>query len=185
MKKINDSEMMDYVDGTLDAARVVAVEEYLQSNAEDAQLVADMKLAMASLREWDEAEPVHVAPDFWPRLRDKLPDKPQRSWLRRTAAHFSSWAAPLHSPWRASVPVAVIVVFIAMAAFLLGPKDSTRSSVATPLSPAEKTFIQQSLDRHAVYDSAQPLSSSIPVVVGDGSSAEHGDEDDDDSDHQP
>jgi len=178
MKKVNDSEMIDYVDGTLDAARVAAVEAYLQSHDEDAQLIADMKLAMASLKEWEEVEPVHVSPDFWPRLREKLPDQPQRSWLRRTGAQFSSWLTPLHSPWRVSVRIAIIAFFLVMATFLLGPKQSTPVAQAQ-LSPAEQTFIQQSLDRHAVYDSSQPLSGSVPLVVGDGRSAEHGDEDDD------
>ena len=184
MEKLNDNEMMDYVDGTLDATRVAAVEEYLQSHADDAQLVADMKMAMAALKEWDEAEPIHVSPDFWPRLREQLPEKPQRSWLRRTGAQFGSWLAPMQSPLRVSVPIAIIAVFIAMATFLLGPKQSTPVAKAE-LSQAEKTFIKQSIDRHTTYDSSQPFSGTIPLVVGDGRSAEHGDDDDDDSDYLP
>ena len=184
MKKLTDSEIMDYLDGTLDAGQVAAVEAHLQSNSEDAQLVADMKLAMASLHEWDEVEPVRVSADFWPRLREKLPEQPQRSWMRRAGAQLSSWLSPNHSPWRVSAPIAVVAVFIAMATFLLGPKQSTQVAQAT-FSTAEQTFIQQSLNRHAAYDSSESLSGSLPLAVGDGRSAEHGDEDDDDADYLP
>jgi anti-sigma factor RsiW len=185
MKKLSDDMLMDYVDGRLDATQVAAVEEYLQFNAEDAQLVADMKIAMVALRELEEVEPVRVSADFWPRLREKLPEKPQRSWLRHAGAQLQSWLAPVQSPWRVSVPIAVVAVFLVMATFLFAPKQSTHVVNARDFSKAEETFIQQSLNRHAAYDSSQPLSGSLPLAIGDGRSAEHGDEDDDDSDHLP
>jgi hypothetical protein len=66
----------------------------------------------------------------------------------------------------------------------MGPKQST-PVVHASLSTAEQTFSQQSISRHAAYDTSQSLSGSIPLAVGDGRSAEHGDEDDDDSDYLP
>ena len=184
MKNLNNDELMDYVDGTLDAARMAAVEAHLKSHAEDAQLAADMKAALGVLKEWDEAEPVRVADDFWPKLRDKLPERPRRSWLRGTLAQLSGTLRP--TPSRLGWGAAFAALFIALGSFWFAPQKATHQVMADKLTPEEKTFIRQSLDRHGAYDSSQPLGASLPLAGGDERSAEHGDnEDDDGEDYTP
>src|SRR5687768_5045557 len=98
MKRLNNNEIMDYIDGTLSPERRAAVEAHLLENEEDAQLVADLKMATAELREWDASEPVHVGEDFWPKLRDKLPERPNRSPLRALTMQLGELFRPSRSP---------------------------------------------------------------------------------------
>ena len=182
MKKLNNEDLMDYVDGTLDAARLTLVEEHLKASPEEAQLVADMKLALSALHEWDAAEPVRVSDNFWPELRDRLPEKPQRSWWRGASVQMGEWLWPARSPMRISAGIAVIVAFIAMAASLFAPRQAIREGITDPLTPADMAFIQQSLGRHKAYDIVQPLTGSMPLAIGDG---RDGDGDGEESDDEP
>ncbi|MBV9866816.1 MAG: zf-HC2 domain-containing protein [Abitibacteriaceae bacterium] len=179
MVKINNNDLVDYVDGTLDAARLAAVEAHLRTNAEDAELVSTMKMAQEALGEWDEVEPVKVSDDFWIKVREQLPEQPQRSWFRGALAQLGAWAWPAQSPLRLSMRVAAIAAIIALGAIFFAPQqDIHRGETNQPrLTQDEKTFIQQSLDRHSAYVSSQPLSGPSLIVPGDVRSAEHGADD--------
>jgi anti-sigma factor RsiW len=185
MKKVSNEDLMDYVDGTLDAARLVLVEEHLKASPEEAQLVAEMKLAMSALHEWNAAEPVRVAEDFWPKLRDRLPEKPQRSWWRGASAQMGEWLWPAHSPLRLSARAAVIAMVIAVAAWFFAPQPARRPVEATPLTVDDKAFIQQSLGRHKAYEMVQPLTGSMPLTVGDGRDSDGDGEESDDEPYTP
>ncbi|HEX8832609.1 MAG TPA: zf-HC2 domain-containing protein [Abditibacteriaceae bacterium] len=167
MKKLSNEDLMDYLDGTLDPARLAKVEAHLAANADDAVLVADMKMAMGALNEWNEAEPVKVSPDFWVKVREQLPEHPTRSPLRALGAQLGAWLWPAHSPLRLSTRVAALAVFVAMAAALMSPKGAVHQ-VQADLSDADKMFIQQSVDRHSAYVAVQPLNSTLNLPVGDG-----------------
>jgi anti-sigma factor RsiW len=182
MKKLSNEDLMDYVDGTLDAARLTLVEQHLKASPEEAQLVADMKLAMSALHEWDAVEPVRVSEDFWPKLRDRLPEKPQRSWWRSASAQMGQWLWPAHSPLRLSARAAVVAMVIAIAAWFFAPQPAQRQVEAITLTADDRAFIQQSLGRHKAYDMVQPLNGSMPVAVGDG---RDGDGDGEDSNDEP
>lgn len=183
MMKINDNDLMDYVDGTLDVARLAAVEAHLRMNAEAAELVSSMKFAQGALQDWDESEPVTVSPDFWVKVREQLPAQPERSWSKGVLAQMRAWLVPAQSPFGLSVRVAAVAAVIAMMAVALAPHQDTHQIQADPgftstqrLTPDEQSFIQQSLDRHSAYVSSQPLSGPALVAPGDVSSAEHGDD---------
>lgn len=182
MKKLTNDELMDYMDGTLDAARLTLVEEHLKASPDDAQLVAEMKLAMSALHEWDAAEPVRVSENFWPKLRDRLPEKPRRGWWRGASAQMGEWLWPGYSPLRISARVAVLAMIMAVAAWFFAPPGVQRPIVAEELTAADKMFIQQSLDRHGAYVEVQPLTNSLPVAIGDG---RDGDGDGEDSTDEP
>ncbi len=183
MKKLSTDDMMAYVDGTLDPARLAQVEKYLESNAEDAALLADMKMALTELHAWDEAEPVRVSDNFWPELRDKLPEAPpKRNWLRGTASQLGSWLWPSNSPLRLSARVAAVAVFVALLASFFAPKNATQNSIARDLTPADQAFIQQSMARHDAYVTSQSLGGGSTLLrSGDGRDSD-GDGDDSDAD---
>ncbi|HEX8235174.1 MAG TPA: hypothetical protein VF600_04400 [Abditibacteriaceae bacterium] len=183
MKKLHTDDMMAYVDGTLDPTRLAQVEAYLEHNAEDAAMLAEMKMALGALHEWDEAEPVRVSENFWPELRDKLPAAPpQRSWLRGTASQLGSWLWPSKSPLRLSARVAAVAVFVALLASFFAPKNATRPTIARDLTPADQAFIQQSMARHDAYVTSQSLGGGSTLLrSGDGRDAD-GDGDDSDAD---
>jgi anti-sigma factor RsiW len=182
MNKLHTDDMMAYVDGTLDESRLAQVEEYLKTHAEDAALLADMKMALTELHAWDEAEPVRVSENFWPALRDKLPEAPKRNWLRGTTAQLGVWLWPSHSPLRLSARVAVIAAFIALAASFFAPKDATVSVQAGALTAQDQAFIQQSMARHDAYVTSQSLSGGSTLLrTGDGRDSD-GDGDDTDTD---
>jgi len=175
--KMTNELLMDYVDGTLDAARLAAVEAHLAKNAEDAEMVANMKMALGALHDWDAAEPVKASENFWPRLREKLPAQPPRSAFRGAASRIGEWLWPSHSPLRLSTRVAAVAVLIAMAFAMFSPKQATRRVVAVSppvLSQSDKMFIQQSVKRHSAYVSAAPA-----MPTGDGANTDGDDEDDD------
>ena len=62
---------MDYLDGTLAPERVAAVEAHLAADAEDAQLLADLKLAQSTLHEMAQ-EPIRTRDDFWQKVKAEL-----------------------------------------------------------------------------------------------------------------
>jgi len=187
-RKLSEIELLDYMDDSLDAAHRGEVEEFLRTHAGDAEQVADMKLALAALHDWDESEPVRASDDFWPKLRDKLPDRPRRSWWRQMTAQarglFGESVAPLRlQPLRISMSAAVVAVFVAMAVFLFAPRQSVQTPyAANQIPPDAQQFITQSMARHQRYDSQQPLGGSLPV--GDTHSVDSGDPGDSDT-YQP
>jgi len=180
MSKISTEELMDYLDGQLDGARGAAVEAYLRENAEEAQLIAEMKLASQALQDWDSTLPVQASENFWPQLRDKLPAQPGNSWMRRlgmkpqsTVKHHG-WAMPT---LRLSIGAAVMAALIAMAVFMSAPQQSVTPAQAD-LTPEEEAFITQSLQRHEAYSVTQPGSIGVTVSPGDRQSSENGEDDD-------
>jgi anti-sigma factor RsiW len=169
MKTLNNDLLMDYIDGTLSAERRAEVEAHLATNAEDAALAADMKAAVSALQEWDQAEPVKVSDDFWIKVRNQLPEKPVRNPLRSFGTQLRELLWPTQSPLRLSTRVAAIAVVIALGTAMFAPRDATRPVVAGTLSDADKSFIQQSLNRHSAYVTTQPLAGAMNLSVnGDG-----------------
>jgi len=180
--KMTNELLMDYVDGTLDAARLAAVEAHLAKNAEDAEMVANMKMALGALHDWNDAEPVMASENFWPRLREKLPAQPPRSLFRSVGARMHEWLWPANSTLRLSTRVAAIAILVAMAVALFSPKGAQHRVEA--LTPSDKTFIEQAVKRHSAYVSSQPA--TAPALPGDGANTDGDDDDgDDNSDYTP
>lgn len=176
-KKLSEVEIMDYLDGTLDATRREEVAAYLHDHEDEAMEVADMKLAMSALKDFDESDPIRVSDDFWPKLRDKLPEQPKRSWVRSVTVQASAWLMPNRSPLRLSIGAAMVAMFLAMAVFLSGPQQTVHHSEA--LTTEEAAFVKKAVERHSNFVESQPLSSSLPLPVGDSRSADSDDEDGD------
>lgn len=172
--KLDANEMMDYLDGTLDDARRAKVEAHLAVDAEDRELVALMRASMSALHELDEREPVRASDDFWIKVRNGLPSSPPRRsfWAQLTGA---LWPQPGVSASRAglSLRVAVVAGIVALMGVWFAPQQSQREVHA--ISPDAKAFIQMATDRHKAYVSSQPLNGA---PVGDVTSGETGDEDD-------
>ena len=154
MKKLSQDEMLNFVDGTLDEQRAREVDEYSKTDSDDARLLLEMREAVGLLREWDEAEPVHASADFWPKLREKIPASPRRSWWSRVTSVGA--IAPRRSVWQLSIKAAVAAAVIALAATFFAPKNAQQNLVAAPLSPAAQQFIDQSVARHRTYTAVQP-----------------------------
>lgn len=167
MKRMTNDQIMDYLDGTLDSSEMARVETHLQQNAEDAQLVAELRFALGAVKEWHAGEPMQVKENFWPQLRDNLGPAPQRSaW-----SQLKNQVAGVFGPSRAarlSFGAALAAIAIAASALLFSPKNATQTAVA--LSEADKTFIQESLQKHEAYLQIQP-------APGDASSLETGEDD--------
>jgi hypothetical protein len=165
MKRLKDTELIDLLDEKLDVTEL---------HANDAEQLEDAKLAMMALKAWEEAEPVAVSPDFWPKLRDKLPERPARSPLGSFASTLGAWLWPSHSPLAASMRVAVLAAILALASFWFAPQNATNPAAAKH-SPAETEFIQRSLKKHDNYVVAQPKDGSPAIRAGDSGAAENGD----------
>ena len=171
MKRLDSNEIMDYLDGTLDPARQTQIEAHLAENAEDRELVSTMRVAMQSLHELDAIEPIQASDNFWMKVRDGLPAQPpRRSWM----AQLGAVLAPQTRRTSFALRVAVIAGILALASQWFAPQQSINVTHAE-LPPDAKTFIQMSSERHSAYVSSQPLSAA---PVGDTSSAETGDLDD-------
>jgi anti-sigma factor RsiW len=172
--KLDANEMMDYLDGTLDDARRAKVEAHLATDAEDRELVALMRASMSALHELDEREPVRASDDFWIKVRNGLPSSPPRRsfWAQLSGA---LWPQPSVSASRAglSLRVAVVAGIIALMGVWFAPQQSQQTAVAIPQDA--QAFIQMATDRHKAYVSSQPLNGA---PVGDVTSGETGDEDD-------
>lgn len=177
MKKLSQDEMLNFVDGTLDEQRAREVDEYSKTDSDDARLLLEMREAVGLLREWDEAEPVHASENFWPKLREKLPASPRRSWWSR----FTSVGAiaPRRSVWQLSIKAAVAAAVIALAATFFAPKNA-QQPVTAAISPAAQQFIDQSVARHRTYTAVQPP--AIGVAPADGRTQDGDDTGDDDGD---
>ena len=141
MKRLSDLEMMDYLDGTLAPERRAAVEAHLASNAEDAQLLADLKLAQSTLHEMS-AEPIQASDDFWQKVRAELPQPRKAAPSKSLLAQVGSWLWPTQSPMGMSLRVAVLAAFLAMMATWFGPNQVQRPIQAGP-SASEMTQQQK------------------------------------------
>ena len=188
MKRLNNNEIMDYIDGTLSPERRAAVEAHLLENEEDAQLVADLKMATGALREWDASEPVRVGEDFWPKLRDKLPERPNRSPLRTWAMQLGDLFRPSRSPMRLAISTAAIAALLAIAASLFTPEQTkplVQAKSSQQLTTEERSLIQRAVELDGNYSASKPVGAAPAATVngknatdkrGDVSSAESGDE---------
>ena len=132
----------------------------------------DAKLAMMALQAWEEAEPIQAREDFWPKLREKLPERPPRSPWKRAVAGLGAWVWPAHSPMMASMRVAVLVTILALASFWFAPDRANQSLMATEYSPEETAFIQRSLKQHDKYVTTGPSDGGLEIPAGDASSAD-------------
>lgn len=168
MNRLSNEQIMDYIDGTLSPSELLRVEEHLKSHAEDAQMVAELRFAMGAARQWHESEPLQVSANFWPQLRDNLGPAPQRSAWSKLKNQVAGAFGPSRA-MRLSLGAAFAVIAIAASALLFSPQNSTPQAVA--LSDADKTFIQQSVQKHEAYVQSQP-------VPGDASNFETGAEED-------
>lgn len=176
--KMTNELLMDYLDGTLDATRQSAVEAHLQSNAEDAALVAEMRLAQTVLQDWNAAEPLRASDDFWIKVRNQLPDKPGRVTI---GSRVLNWLWPQQaSGFALPARVAALALFVAMAVSLFAPQDAQRPATAA-LSTSDRAFITQSLNRHTAYVATQPLE-GFDTNLSDGRNGD-GDGDDESNDN--
>ena len=91
------------------------------------------------------------------------------------AARIGAWLWPAQSPLRVSARVAAIVVVVAMAVSLLSPKQAVPR-----MSAEERTFIQQSLNKHSAYISSQPVA-GLPLPTADGAHPDGDDSGDDEA----
>lgn len=172
--KLDANEMMDYLDGTLDEARRTQVEAHLAEDAEDRELIALMRASMLALHELDEREPVRASDDFWIKVRNGLPaNPPKRSLWTQIAGAL--WPQPGLGASRAglSLRVGMVAAVIALMALWFAPQQSQQQAIALP--PDAEAFVKMATQRHNAYVSSQPLSGA---PVGDLSSGETGDEDD-------
>ncbi len=169
MKRLSDLEMMDYLDGTLAPERLAAVQAHLAGSAEDAQLLADLKLAQSTLHEMSAAEPIRAGDDFWHKVRAELPQPRRSAPAKSLVAQLGSWLWPSQSPLGMSLRVAVLAAFLAMMATWFGPGQT--QIVATP---AARQFTPQ---QKAALDSRVPPrrdAKPLPGAAGSGESADSG-----------
>ena len=108
MKRLNNNDIMDYLDGALSPQRQSEIEAHLQSNSEDAELVNDLKMAQMALVEWDKSEPVRASDDFWIKVREQLPAQPKRNPVRGWLAQLGAALLPTHSPMKMGLRVAAV-----------------------------------------------------------------------------
>ena len=172
--KLDPNEMVDYLEGTLDEARRAKIEAHLAVDAEDRELVALVRASMSALHELDEREPVRASDDFWIKVRNGLPATPPRRslWTQLTAA---LWPQPGLGASRGgmSLRVAVVAGIIALMGVWFAPQQSIENPQAIPRDA--EAFIKMATERHKAYVSSQPLNGA---PVGDATSAETGDEED-------
>jgi len=181
--KITQDDMMNWVDGTLDAGRHQQVDEYLALHAEDAELLADMKEALNALHDWNAAEPVAVSDNFWPRLREQLPERAGGAGMRGGVSRLTQWLWPQRSAWRVSGAAAAIALIAIVAASIFAPKNATHPAEAAPLSASEQQFIRQSLVQHRAYAAVEPLR-LVPLAPADGRNQDGDDGGDDSGDSE-
>lgn len=131
MKRLNDLEMMDYLDGTLAPERQAAVEAHLAASAEDAELLADLQMARSTLHEMA-SEPIRASDDFWQKVRAELPQPRKSAPAKSLLAQVGAWLWPAQSPLGMSLRVAVLAAFLAMMASWFGPGQMQRPIMAGP-----------------------------------------------------
>lgn len=179
MTQLTNEQIIDFLDGTLSPEDAVKVDNHLKTHPEEAALVDELRFAQSFTSELRE-EPMRVSDNFWPQLRDQLGPAPKRSVWSNARMMFSG-ATGVKSSSRTtkmSLGAAFAVIAIAASALLFSPKDSTPVAVATPISEADKTFIQQSMEKHEAYVASEP-------IVGDVTSLETGSEAEEDDEINP
>lgn len=169
MNRLSNDQIMDYLDGTLSPVETARIETHLKSHAEDAEIVAELRFALGAAKEWHQSEPLQVSESFWPNLRDNLGPAPQRSAWSKLKNQVAGAFGPSRAT-RLSLGAAFAVIAIAASALLFSPKNASQTAYAD-LTAADKTFIQQSVQKHEAYLQSQP-------APGDASSLETGAEDD-------
>ena len=162
MKRLKDTELIDLLDEKMEGKVL---------HESDAADLEDMKLAMMALQAWEEAEPVQVSEDFWPKLREKLPERPPRSPIRNAMSTLAAWIWPAHSPLAASMRVAMLAAILALASFWFAPENQSKVGVADR-TPEETAFIQRSLKKHDNYVTTQPVDGGLAIPAGDAANAD-------------
>ena len=178
MKRLTNDQIMDYLDGVLAPDEVLRLEAHLQQNAEDAELVRELRFASVATQDLRASEEFRVSENFWPKLRDQLGPAPKRSPWRRFSLGLTRAFGPVTGNSRGgrlSVGAALAAIVLALGISFFGPKNTVRQSVADTPSPADLAFIQSSADRHEAYVAAEP------VVPGDASVRETGADDEEDA----
>jgi anti-sigma factor RsiW len=168
MNRLSNEQIMDYLDSALSPSEMARVEQHLKTNAEDAELVSELRFAMGAAKEWHESEPLQVSENFWPKLRDNLGPAPKRSAWSQLKNQMAGLFGPSRTA-RLSFGAAFAVIMVLLGALLFSPQGST--PVANALSPADKAFIAQSVAKHEAYVQNQP-------APGDAQSIETGADDD-------
>jgi anti-sigma factor RsiW len=146
------------------------VEQHLKTNAEDAELVSELRFAMGAAKEWHESEPLQVSANFWPNVRDNLGPAPKRSAWSQLKNQMAGLFGPSRSA-RLSFGAAFAVIAVLLGALLFSPQNATKQVVAAPITAADKAFIEQSMAKHEAYVQTQP-------APGDVTSIETGADDD-------
>ncbi len=168
MNRLTNDQIMDYLDGALSPTETANIETHLKNHSEDAQIVAELRFALGAAKAWHESEPMQVSANFWPQLRDNLGPVPKRSAWSQLKNQVAGAFGPSRAT-RLSLGAAFAVIAIAASALLFSPQNATNQAVA--LSDADKTFIQQSVQKHEAYEQSQP-------APGEASSLETGAEED-------
>jgi len=171
MMKLNESNILDYLDDRLCKKDCADMEEALERSEDKSSDVDDARLAMQALHALVSVEPVVVSEDFWPRLREKLPAQPPRNAMAQVGSTLAGWLWPTTSKWAISARVAAVVAVLAMASLWFGPQRTVTPSSA--ISASEKAFISRSMQRHVDYVNSPPGVNSLPLPVGDAGSADH------------
>ena len=169
MKRLTNEQIMDYLDGALSPAEMQKIEAHLEVNQEDAECIRDLQMAMGAVQEWHTSEPLRVSDNFWPSVRDQLGPAPKRPALSQLGKSLTGLFGTAPTA-RWSMGAAFAAIVIALGALLFSPQHATTPVMA--LTPADQTFIQQSVQRHEAYIASQP-------VAGDVASAETGADDTD------
>lgn len=168
--KLKRSKILDYLDDQLDHEESNRIEATLGQRQEEADAAEDARLAMYALHLLAAEEPPRVSEDFWPRLREQLPQQPSRNPLSHFTSTASHWLWPSASKWAVSLRVALLVAFLAMASLWFGPQRTVTPSSA--VSTSEAAFITRSMQRHEDYVNTPPSVNSLPLPVGDAGSAD-------------
>ena len=176
--KLNENNILDYLDDSLCEKDCADMEAALERSRNKASDVDNARLAMRALHALASEEHVAVSEDFWPRLREKLPQQAPRTALSQVTSVLSGWLWPSSSKWAVSARVAVAVAILAMASLWFGPQRTMTPSSA--ISASEKAFISRSMQRHEDYVNTPPTVNSLPLPVGDAGSADHNSEPPDD-----
>ncbi len=160
MKHLNEVELMDLLDGDKTAETLTDA---------DQERLDDAKLAMMALQAWEEAEPIQASENFWPKLREQLPERPPRSAWNRFTQQVGAWLWPAQSPLTASMRVAMVAAILALASFWFAPQQAI-NPVSADFTAEESAFIERSLERHDKYVIVDSNDGSLGIPVGDAGS---------------
>lgn len=176
MTRLSNEQIMDYLDGTLSPQEIARIESHLQANAEDQELVDELRFATQSLHDFNAleygAEPMRASDNFWPELRGKLGPAPKRGFFRQLATSFNGTGARKPAV-RYSFGAAFAALVLALGALFLAPKSATHMAQAE-ITQADKNFIQQSLKQHESYVQSAPVAGDVSAM---DTSTDEGDDD--------